>query len=474
MKNSVGIYLRVSSDKQFLKGHSLEWQEYLLLEYAKTHNLNVIDIYKEKGISGESIEKRPQLLRLLKDVKSKKVNHILVYKIDRLGRSTLTNSIICKTLIDNNCLLTTSDTGLLELKTAFGSLLYNILSAISQFEINLLSERVINGKKQRVRNGLYINSYNVYGYDNYCNYDGKRLLKVNEFEKNIINSIYNDYLNGISMNNIAKELNKKNIPCKRGGSWCQSTICQILTNKLYIGLVCYKGKAKVDYFENEGVHTPIIDKKMFDKVQELISFRKKHPKKTLNEYSYFANVLVSKEKNATFRPKQTKAKDRESVRYYCKNNNIAFPSIKHTELERMFACKLTSIKLKYNDKLVKEVLKNDDMEIILNLLKKMENEQNYLFDCFNNDIIKDSELRERLKKLNFKKDNLLRQLSELKLKCIDYNDTTKNKVYNLLNNNLMLNFSSLSAIDKMNFVNLFVDKIIIDKDHNIKIKWKRQ
>lgn len=474
MKNNVGIYLRVSSDKQFFKGHSLEWQEYLLLEYAKTHNLNVVNIYKEKGISGESIEKRPQLLRLLKDVKSKKINHILVYKVDRLGRTALTNSIICKTLIDNDCLLTTSDTGLLELKTAFGSLLYNILSAISQFEVNLLSERVINGKKQRVRNGLYINSYNVYGYDNYCNYDGKRLLKVNEFEKNIIIGIYNDYLNGISMNNIAKELNIKNIPCKRKGHWCQSTIYQILTNKLYIGIVCYNGKAKVDCFENKGVHTPIIEEDVFNKVQELILFRKRRPKKLLNEYSYFANVLVSKEKKSTFKPKQTKSQEKESIRYYCKNKDINFPSIKHIELEKIFARKLKGIKLNYNDKIIKEVFKNDDMEIILNLIKKIDNEQNCLFDCYNNDIIKDSELKERLKQLNFKKDNLLKQLEELKLKCIDYNDTTKNKVYDLLNNNLMINFSSLSANDKMNFVNLFVEKIVIDKEHNIRIKWKRQ
>ena len=66
MKNNVGIYLRVSSDKQFFKGHSLEWQEYLLLEYAKTHNLNVVNIYKEKGISGYTSMKKDELLNILK------------------------------------------------------------------------------------------------------------------------------------------------------------------------------------------------------------------------------------------------------------------------------------------------------------------------------------------------------------------------------------------------------------------------
>ena len=74
------------------------------------------------------------------------------------------------------------------------------------------------------------------------------------------------------MNNIAKELNVKNIPCKRKGRWCQSTIYQILTNKLYIGIVCYNGNAKIDCFENKGIHTPIIEEDVFNKVQELILF----------------------------------------------------------------------------------------------------------------------------------------------------------------------------------------------------------
>lgn len=83
--NRVGIYTRVSSDTQVIEGHSLEWQELELERYAKEHKLNVIDKYVEKGISGEDIETRPQLKRLLEDVKSKKINNVLVYKVDRLG-----------------------------------------------------------------------------------------------------------------------------------------------------------------------------------------------------------------------------------------------------------------------------------------------------------------------------------------------------------------------------------------------------
>lgn len=309
MNNKVGIYTRVSSETQVLEGHSLEWQEHDLMEYAKSHNLHVVDKYIEKGISGEEIETRPQLLRLIDDIKNKRIDNILVYKIDRLGRQVLTNAKIYKILVDNKCLLTTSAYGVIDLDKAYDTFMYNMLSSVSQFEVNNLSERVINGKKQRARNGLYINSNSVYGYDNYYDrYSGDRLLKVNEFESQILKEIFNSYLNGISMNKIAKELNIKMIPSKRGGKWCQSTIYQILTNKLYIGIVIYRGKAKKEYFENKGVHIPIIDEDIFYKVQELIqSKKKKKIKKSSKEYAYFSSVLVSKD-NAIFKPKQTKAK----------------------------------------------------------------------------------------------------------------------------------------------------------------------
>lgn len=290
----VGIYTRVSSDTQVIEGHSLEWQELELENYAKEHNLIVIDKYVEKGISGEEIETRPQLKRLLEDVKSKKIDNVLVYKIDRLGRHNLTNAIIASKLVENNCTLTTSAYGEIDLQKSYGQFIYNIFSSLSQFEVNNLSERVKNGKRQRVNNGLYINSYNVYGYDNYYDsFKGTRLLKVNEFESEIIKGIFKSYLDGISMNNIAKELNNREIPSKRGGTWCQSTIFQILTNRLYIGYVVYNGNDKNNRFEKKGIHTPIIDVDLFNNVQELIKSKKKYnSKKFPNEYSYFSSVLV--------------------------------------------------------------------------------------------------------------------------------------------------------------------------------------
>ena len=374
---NVGIYTRVSSESQVLEGKSLEWQEHELMEYARLHNLNVVDKYIERGVSGENFKKRPQFTRLLNDVKKGKINNILVYKVDRLGRSVETNSIICKTLIDNNCTLTTSAFGVIELETAFGSFMYNILSALSQFEVDNLSERVSSGKKQRVRDGLYLNSYNVYGYDSYYDvYCGERLLRVNDYECNIVNEIFNMYLNGYSMNKIAEYLTDNNVQCKRGGNWCQSTIYQILTNRLYIGKVVYNGKKKCDQFENDGRHQAIVSLDLFEKVNDLIQKRKRDTtKKYPNEYSYFTPVLKCCYCNSTLKPKQTKAKDKNSVRYYCKNKDCILKSIKHINLEDSFINKLADVKINYDEKVVKQFCSNDDYDIVLNSLNKIKHKE---------------------------------------------------------------------------------------------------
>lgn len=352
---NVGIYTRVSSERQMLEGKSLEWQDHELTEYAKINNLNVVDKYVEKGISGDSIDTRPELKRLLRDIKNKKIDNLLVYKVDRLGRKTLTNAVICKVLIDTKCILTTSAYGVMDLDKAYDKFMYNMLSAISQFEVDNLSERVTNGKKQRVRDGLYLNSYSVYGYDNYYDaYCGERLLKANDYESKIVNEIFNLYLDGYSMNKIAEYLTNNNIECKRGGNWCQSTIYQILTNRLYIGKVVYKGKKKSEQFENDGKHQAIVSLDLFEKVNNLINERKRDTTKKLpNEYSYFAPVLKCCYCNSTLKPKQTKAKDKTSIRYYCKNKNCILNSIKHIDLEEKFIDKLSNIKINYDEKVIK-------------------------------------------------------------------------------------------------------------------------
>ena len=89
MNINTAIYVRVSTEEQALNGFSIRAQKEKLMYYAtKIKDWNVYKVYSDEGISGKDINNRPSLQEMLTDIKNKKVNNVLVFKIDRLTRST--------------------------------------------------------------------------------------------------------------------------------------------------------------------------------------------------------------------------------------------------------------------------------------------------------------------------------------------------------------------------------------------------
>ena len=82
---NVALYCRVSTQEQNINGDSLRMQQENLIKYAKKHNMNIYDTYIDGGYSATSLN-RPELQRLLQDVRDKKINRILFIKIDRWSR----------------------------------------------------------------------------------------------------------------------------------------------------------------------------------------------------------------------------------------------------------------------------------------------------------------------------------------------------------------------------------------------------
>ena len=82
------LYIRVSTEEQAKEGESLPAQESALVEYANEHGYRIVDIYKDAGVSGtRKVEKRPEMMRLLDDVKQDKIDIVLFIKINRWFRS---------------------------------------------------------------------------------------------------------------------------------------------------------------------------------------------------------------------------------------------------------------------------------------------------------------------------------------------------------------------------------------------------
>jgi len=171
MEKKVAIYVRVSKDDQHPEN-----QIEPLKKYVELFKWDIYKIYVDK-ISGTK-SSRPELNNMLIDMRKGLFNTIVIYKLDRLGRSVKHLITICEELNNKNIsLVVTSqniDTG-----TASGKLLFHILGAVAEFEAQLISERTKQGlkraknvgkrgkdKKPRKKSGYYLRHQKKGGMQN--------------------------------------------------------------------------------------------------------------------------------------------------------------------------------------------------------------------------------------------------------------------------------------------------------------------
>lgn len=97
------IYVRVSTEEQALEGYSIRGQIEKLKSYALLKEWDIHGIYADEGISGKNIVDRPEVNRMIDDINEGKVNNVLVFKVDRLTRSTKNLLELVELFEEHNC-----------------------------------------------------------------------------------------------------------------------------------------------------------------------------------------------------------------------------------------------------------------------------------------------------------------------------------------------------------------------------------
>jgi len=226
------IYIRVSTEDQAKEGYSLEAQEERLSFFAKSQDWNIYNVYEDKGYSAKNLN-RPALKDLLFDIKLKRFDVILVYKIDRLSRK-LKDLIEIVLKLNGYGIGIKSATEPIDTTTPAGRLIFHQLGSFAQYERELISERTKFGMMKRLKQGLW-NGQPPYGYKVT---NGK--LEINPEEDQIVKKAFELYVEkNMGVINIANELWKlgyqpRNSKKKR---WKANTIHNILRNPIYIGKV---------------------------------------------------------------------------------------------------------------------------------------------------------------------------------------------------------------------------------------------
>ncbi len=101
MSKRTGVYVRVSTDEQRDNGYSIDSQLRMIKEYCEKNNYDIIDVYNDAGHSGKDLM-RPQMKRLLEDIKHKKLDVLMTIKVDRLTRNNYDGIIGCPLNQDGN------------------------------------------------------------------------------------------------------------------------------------------------------------------------------------------------------------------------------------------------------------------------------------------------------------------------------------------------------------------------------------
>ncbi len=287
------IYLRKSrSDDPLLSIEEvLEKHETILNNWCAR---NLIGSVPEENrfreiVSGETIEDRPEIKKVLQKIESPRIKAILVVEVQRLSRGDLEDAgrLIKLLRYTNTAIITPQKT--YDLQNEYDRDFFERELKRGNEFLEYQKKIMSRGRLLSVQQGNYIGSQPPYGYERTIVMDGKRkcpTLKIKEDEARVVRMIFDMYVNeDMGRTNICHRLDKMGISPPRGEFWSPSALKDMLENVHYIGKVKWNWRKEVTVVEDgeivrtrpkakkdnflifDGKHEPIISEELFDAAQ---------------------------------------------------------------------------------------------------------------------------------------------------------------------------------------------------------------
>lgn len=415
-KIKVAIYVRVSTQEQVKEGYSIGEQKERLEKYCEAHGWTIFKIYTDPGFSGGSTD-RPGLKQLINDVKRKKVDKVLVYKLDRLSRSQKDTLYLIEDVFLKNDVDFVSMTENFDTATPFGRAMIGILSVFAQLEREQIKERMQIGLDARAKEGYYHGGpYAPIGYEYK---DGK--LIINDYEALQVRKIYELASTGMPIYSVYRYLKEHNLTHKYG-KWTDSAVRSCLKSVIYTGRVQWKGEIY------PGRHDAIIDVETFEKMQNHILNRDvgKFTKHPFKRTTLLGGIIFCGNCGARYFCKQNTSKKPEitpAQKYYTcysrgktKKSMIKDPNCKNKswntkDLDRVILDEIKKLATdpSYIDTVIENSIDTDDgsdRQIIIGRIGEIEKQINKLVDLYQIGGIDFSAINEKIATLNEEKSSL--------------------------------------------------------------------
>lgn len=404
-----GIYTRLSSERKEEwreKSSSIETQIICAKEYALKENIQIVSIYTDYEYSGTNFD-RPQFQQMMKDIRERRINCIIIRDLSRLGREYLEMGRLIDKVFPflgvrfisvSDKVDTLKDDGS---NKSFEIVLKNIVNDLYAKDISV---KIKTSKQNRARNGYFVGSVPPYGYKIVKLKEGQKLV-IDEKVRFVVEEMFRLSLEGYTQYEVAKQFNQKGYATAttyhRTGrvyridgdpQWGKNTIGKMLTSRCYIGTLVQgvkqqnlakgmkqKRADKSDYIIVENAHEPLISKEDFYKVLNDRKMRwQSNPfSSEMHEFerdyeNRYKELIYSVEGNKMYRRTRIYGKKHDRLYYsfqtvpdYGSLDNIKRMFVMEEELDKALLDKIAEIlkKITSEQKLIIRISKRYDSSI---------------------------------------------------------------------------------------------------------------
>ncbi|MCI8569578.1 MAG: recombinase family protein, partial [Bacilli bacterium] len=259
------VYVRVSTDDQRDNGYSIDSQLRMIKEYCEKNDYSIVDVYNDAGHSGKDLM-RPEMQRLLADIKSKKIDKLIAIKVDRLTRNNYDGFWLLNYCEEHDVKIEL----ILEpydVSTANGEMIFGMNLVFGQRERKEIGARTKRAMEEMALEKIHP-SKAPYGYAR--NKDTGH-LEIEPIEAQVVKEIFKLCQEGNSTRCIATIMKDNNAYLK-SGKWRADRVYKILTNSIYIGIFEY-GKYKrkqQDILRVKDYCEPIIDETTWNDTRNVL------------------------------------------------------------------------------------------------------------------------------------------------------------------------------------------------------------